>query len=148
MNPLATLLAPYRAAVAGEEPDYESDPLYAVLNPPPPAPVDSAVHGPAVPGLSALQQRAARLAQKYGWGNDQVAALVELWNRESGWNPSADNPTSSAYGIPQALTELHGLGSSYMNNPMAQIKWGLRYINQRYGSPQAALNFHDQQGYY
>jgi hypothetical protein len=38
-----------------------------------------------------------------GWSSDQFGCLDDLWNRESGWRVTADNPSSSAYGIPQAL---------------------------------------------
>ena len=45
----------------------------------------------------------------YGWDDDQQAALVTLWTNESQWSANADNPNSTAYGIPQAMTsdELH-----------------------------------------
>lgn len=77
----------------------------------------------------------------YGWGADQFQPLVYLWNQESGWNDNAVNPSSGAYGIPQALGHGHpyNLGD-YMN----QINWGLNYIKGRYGSPSAAWG-HEQQ---
>ena len=62
---------------------------------------------------------------------------------ESGWNPHADNPTSSAYGIPQALTggTHDDLPADYMTNPVSQIRWGLQYIKNSYGTPCAAWAF-------
>ena len=48
---------------------------------------------------------------------------------------TADNPTSSAYGIPQALTSMHDLPADYMTSAEAQIRWGLEYIQDSYGTP-------------
>ena len=57
--------------------------------------------------------------------------------RESGWNVYADNPSSSAYGIPQALpgSKMASAGADWATNPVTQIRWGLGYIQDRYGSP-------------
>jgi len=62
---------------------------------------------------------------------------VSLWNQESGWNASAENPTSGAYGIPQALPadKMASAGSDWKTNPATQIRWGIGYIQGRYGSP-------------
>jgi TP901 family phage tail tape measure protein len=69
---------------------------------------------------------------KYSWGPENQQPLVNLWNKESGWNPFAVNPSSGAYGIPQAL----GHGNVYaLGDAIAQINWGLNYIWQRYGTP-------------
>jgi resuscitation-promoting factor RpfB len=70
--------------------------------------------------------------------------LVNLWNQESGWSNKAQNPTSGAYGIPQALPYTKMPKSAWppsaggSANAAAQISWGLAYIAQRYGSPSAA----------
>jgi TP901 family phage tail tape measure protein len=78
---------------------------------------------------------AATLFGKYGWGQDQLQPLVNLWNKESGWNPNAVNPSSGAYGIPQAL----GHGHPYnLGDWQAQIQWGEDYVHGRYGNPAAA----------
>jgi hypothetical protein len=91
---------------------------------------------PAQGGSAAAAQAFARahLAQ-FGWGQDQFPPLLALWNQESGWNDNAVNPSSGAYGIPQALGHGHpyNLGD-YAN----QVLWGLNYIKGRYGSPAAA----------
>lgn len=148
-NPiLESLLAPYRAAVAGQEPDYANDPLYAALAPQGP----SGAGGNQTPAgnLSGLQEMAAKLAaKKYGWTGDQWNALQELVSRESSWNPNADNPNSTAYGLFQFLQSTrdnYGLGLNA--DPKQQILAGLRYVSDRYGSPTAALSFHDQKGWY
>ncbi len=91
-----------------------------------------------------------QMAASVGWSGAQWTALKELWTRESGWNPTADNPTSDAYGIPQALpgSKMASAGSDWLTNPATQIKWGLGYIKDRYGSPSAALSFHDANNWY
>lgn len=82
------------------------------------------------------------LATPYGWGTGpEWDALNQLWTRESGWNNTAKNSSSGAYGIPQALPEskLPALGQeSGGSSASAQIAWGLSYIKSRYGSPSAA----------
>ena len=86
-------------------------------------------------------QSAARvLAARRGWGQTQFSCLDSLWSKESGWETSADNPSSSAYGIPQALPggRMSTMGEDWLTNPLTQIKWGLQYIDSRYGTPCAA----------
>ena len=61
---------------------------------------------------------------------------------------SADNPTSSAYGIPQALTQLHDLPADYMTSAESQIRWGLGYIRDSYGSPCSAWSFKQANNWY
>lgn len=84
-------------------------------------------------------QSAARvLMLDYGWTSDaQYNCLVNLWNGESGWNYQASNSSSGAYGIPQSLpgSKMAQFGSDWPTNPVTQIKWGLWYIQQSYGSP-------------
>lgn len=94
----------------------------------------------------AIQKYAIKkMAEKYGWSGADVAALIELWNRESGWNPEANNPTSSAAGIAQKMTSIHG---PVENSYQGQVDWGLDYIAGRYGSPSAALAWHNQHNWY
>lgn len=73
-------------------------------------------------------------------GDGQFGCLEALWNKESGWNHLADNPNSDAYGIPQALpgSKMASAGADWATNPITQIKWGVGYIEGRYGSPCAA----------
>lgn len=90
---------------------------------------------------------ARQVAKKYGWTGKQWLALYELGNRESGWNPEADNPTSTAHGIPQRLMSAHPFTEGEKRkwqDPRYQIRWMVRYISDRYGSPIAALKFHDE----
>lgn len=80
------------------------------------------------------------MAASYGWTGQQWNALEALWMGESGWNPHALNKASGAYGIPQALPadKMASAGRDWKTNPATQIKWGLDYISQRYGSPELA----------
>jgi hypothetical protein len=80
------------------------------------------------------------LAADRGWGGEQFGCLDRLWTKESGWRWNADNPGSDAYGIPQALpgSKMSSFGSDWATNPVTQIKWGLQYIANRYGTPCSA----------
>ena len=88
----------------------------------------------------ANQDIARALLGNYGWGPSQMTSLIKLWNGESGWNQFADNPTSDAYGIPQALpgSKMSSAGADWRTNPRTQILWGLNYIKGRYGTPDQA----------
>ncbi|GGS70655.1 transglycosylase SLT domain-containing protein [Nonomuraea spiralis] len=79
---------------------------------------------------------ARSLVAQHGWGAANFGCLVRLWARESGWNHRAGN-RSGAYGIPQALPghKMASSGADWRTNPRTQIRWGLGYIKQRYGSP-------------
>jgi hypothetical protein len=71
----------------------------------------------------------------------QYRCLEVLWNRESRWDPRADNPKSSAYGIPQLL-KMREL------DPFKQIDLGLKYIAHKHLSPCRALDYHNKRGFY
>lgn len=88
--------------------------------------------------------------KRYGWGETDWQALVKLWNKESGWNYRATNPSSGAYGIPQALPgdKMASKGADWKTNPHTQIDWGLDYIRGRYGSPSAAWKHSQQTNWY
>jgi hypothetical protein len=79
----------------------------------------------------------------------------ELMHRESSWRTRkdpqfADNPNSSAYGIPQALPghKMSSAGHDWATNPITQIRWALQYIKDRYSTPCKALEFHNRKGWY
>lgn len=84
------------------------------------------------------------------WNASEMNDLVMLWNRESGWNPKAYNASSGATGIPQSLpgNKMASAGSDWKTNPDTQIKWGLGYIKDRYGSPSAAWAHETEYGWY
>lgn len=93
---------------------------------------------------------ARAMMPEFGFSADQFGCLDSLWTRESGWNVYADNPTSSAYGIPQALpgSKMASAGPDWMHNPATQIRWGLGYIQARYGSPCSAWGHSQSVGWY
>ena len=86
----------------------------------------------------------------FGWSSGQFGCLNELWASESGWNVYAANPSSGAYGIPQALpgSKMASAGPNWQTNPTTQIKWGLGYIKERYGSPCNAWAFWEAHTWY
>jgi hypothetical protein len=92
---------------------------------------------------------AARMLRHHGWGRHQMRSLISLWNRESGWSTSAAN-SSGAYGIPQALpgSKMSSAGPNWQRNAHTQIRWGLRYIDKRYGSPNNAWAHSQSTGWY
>jgi hypothetical protein len=79
----------------------------------------------------------ALIAEKYQWDEEQYSCLNKLWTKESHWNYKARNKVSGAHGIAQALpaTKMEIVGTDWRTNPVTQINWGLKYINERYGSP-------------
>ena len=95
--------------------------------------------------IQTLAKRMAR--QEFGKGHwDELNQLV---SHESSWNPKADNPTSSAYGLFQFLDSTranYGLGINA--GPRKQILAGLDYIKDRYGSPTGAWDFWQKNNYY
>lgn len=93
---------------------------------------------------------ARALLGDFGFGQDQFGCLDSLYMRESGWRVDADNPTSSAYGIPQALpgSKMASAGADWATNPVTQIRWGLGYIQDRYGSPCGAWAHSQSHGWY
>jgi hypothetical protein len=82
------------------------------------------------------------MAAAYGWGTGQQWAYLESgWQEESGWSATAANvpsdPYNNAYGIPQANpgTKMASAGAGWKTSAATQIRWGLEYIQQTYGSP-------------
>jgi hypothetical protein len=71
----------------------------------------------------------------------EYRCLEILWHKESRWNPRADNPKSSAWGIPQILKYKE-------KDPYKQIDRGLKYIEHRHSTPCKALRFHRSTGHY
>jgi len=96
-------------------------------------------------GASGNQAIGRNLAKQYGWDSgNEWDSLVKLWEKESNWDNHADNPSSHAYGIPQALPytkmpkDAWPESAGGKSDPTAQIQWGLDYIKGRYGSPSMA----------
>jgi hypothetical protein len=91
---------------------------------------------------------ARQMMPSYGFSVGEFGCLDALWVSESDWQVHADNPTSTAYGIPQALLSEWDVPPGYMTNPVTQIRWGLGYIRDSYGSPCVAWEFKQANGFY
>lgn len=93
---------------------------------------------------------AREMLADYGFDAGQFSCLDSLWAGESGWDYTATNPSSGAYGIPQSLpaTKMATAGADWETNPITQIKWGLGYIRDAYGSPCSADSFKAGNGFY
>ena len=123
--------------------------------------------GAPPPPKGSLQSYAQQLLSQHGWGN-QWADFDYLENAEAGWNPTAENPSSGAYGIAQSLghpftggpapngiNEYGGYGLSpdqskeaSMGDGYIQLVWMMNYIQSVYGSATAAANHERTQGNY
>ena len=104
----------------------------------------------AIDDPAAAKAYAASILANYGWGAGEMVALNTLWEKESNWRTTATNPSSGAYGIVQSLpaSKMATAGADWQTNYQTQIKWGLNYIKERYGSPSAALAFHLANNWY
>lgn len=106
-----------------------------------------------------LREYALQRLRERGLPESEINALTELWNRESGdpnagggvatWNPNAQNPRSTAYGIAQFLDGTWaGVGGEKTSDPYKQIDYGIEYIIGRFNTPSEALAFHDRNNWY
>jgi hypothetical protein len=93
---------------------------------------------------------AKALMPQFGMSTSEFGCLDNIWSQESGWNVHAANPSSSAYGIPQALpgSKMSSAGPNWEDNAETQIRWGLGYIKGRYGSACAAWSYKQGAGWY
>ena len=92
--------------------------------------------------LSKYYAKALISAQYETWGISEFRALKKLWGKESAWDHTADNPKSSAFGIPQIM------GMAPDTPPAEQIARGLVYIEHRYGKPSVAWAHWRKHGWY
>ncbi|MFJ2781423.1 MULTISPECIES: transglycosylase SLT domain-containing protein [unclassified Kitasatospora] len=81
---------------------------------------------------------------------NQLASFSQIIAHESSWNVTATNASSGAYGLAQALpgSKMASHGADWMTNATTQIKWALDYMNSRYGSPNAAWSFWQNNHWY
>lgn len=72
---------------------------------------------------------------------NEYKCALELYTKESNWRPEAKN--GSHYGIPQGHTP-------YLKNasPIAQVRWGIKYVHSRYGSMCNALHHFNTKGWH
>lgn len=101
--------------------------------------------GPADPAANQALGHQMMLAA--GYGENEWPCLLNLWNRESGWDQhKANKQGSGAYGIPQALPGSK-MGAGWQDDPAVQISWGLTYI-KKYGGPCGAWSHWQAAGSY
>jgi hypothetical protein len=91
-----------------------------------------------------------RMLSQFGWSSSQFSCLQPLWEHESGWSVTAENPASGAYGIPQSLpgAQMSSAGTDWHTSAATQIRWGLTYIHGRYGSPCGAWAHEESDNWY
>ena len=101
------------------------------------------------PDPSSAQGIAYNMLASFGFSTDQYGCLNDIWSRESGWRYNAEN-ASGAYGIPQALpgSKMASAGADWQTDPTTQIKWGLGYIKNVYGTPCNAWAHEEDDGWY
>jgi hypothetical protein len=107
--------------------------------------------GTAAPAPSGSARSVAEsMLGSFGWSPSQFSCLQPLWAGESGWSATASNPSTGAYGIPQALpgSKMASAGGDWQTNAATQIRWGLGYIENTYGSPCAAWGHEQADGWY
>jgi hypothetical protein len=137
---------------------------YEIEEPPPPPVVvadvvpatksssSSSAAAPAAgtPDPGSAKAIALDMVSARGWDSNQYNCLVSLWNKESGWNMYAQNKSSGAYGIPQALpgSKMASAGADWASNAATQISWGLGYISGRYQTPCGAWTHSQAVGWY
>ncbi|WUH97489.1 lytic transglycosylase domain-containing protein [Spirillospora sp. NBC_00431] len=149
-------LALERASRAAREDGVKAPSLYPKGKPVPTKKPDKGGGGGGGPSgdpvpAGEAQSIAKKLMPSFGFtGSGQFGCLVKLWNKESHWNVHADNPSSEAYGIPQANpgSKMSSAGPDWQNNATTQIKWGLGYIKGRYNTPCGAWSHSQSVGWY
>lgn len=102
------------------------------------------------PDAGTAQAIAYDMVMARGWDQSEYSCLVALWNRESRWNTYAENSSSGAYGIPQALpgSKMASAGDDWRTNPATQITWGIGYIAARYVTPCGAWEHSESHNWY
>jgi hypothetical protein len=145
------------AAQAGHRPGASSALILDAFGSHASAPQASGGGGTGGSGKASARHRATaraiarRMMRRFRWSpRRQFTYLNRLWNRESGWNVFAENPYSAAYGIPQAVpgSKMSSAGPNWPSSARTQIRWGLRYIRSRYGSPRRAWAHEESAGWY
>lgn len=116
---------------------------------PPPTSSSSSSSSSTSMGYNATPAQAKAIAESIV-PSSQFLCFSNIIERESSWNVHATNPSSGAYGLPQALPgdKMASMGSDWQNSALVQIKWALSYMTGRYGSPCAAWAFWQAHSWY
>ena len=114
--------------------------------------ISGAAAGVDVSGISGPTQNVVReVFARHGWTGQQWEDAAWIIGKESGWNPTAVNPSSGAYGLFQ-FNPSSGTQQQYLPDrspdPARQADAGARYIKDRYGNPTAARRFWEANGWY
>jgi hypothetical protein len=101
------------------------------------------------PKTSSVPRAGARAAAQSIFGS-QFSCIDALITRESGWRVNATNPSSGAYGLPQALpgSKMASAGADWRTNPVTQLRWMKSYVDGRYGGACGAWNFWQSHHWY
>ena len=113
-----------------------------------PAPASSGSRQAVASGSPQLIAR--RMLGSFGWPGSEFGCLDPLWAAESGWSVTATNPSTGAYGIPQAMpgSKMASAGGDWQTDAATQIRWGLGYIRGSYGTVCAAWRHEQAYGWY
>jgi hypothetical protein len=126
--------------------------VYVFIPTPTPAPPTPAPTPKPKPRVVVIPDTVAnaKIYARNRLGATQYACLDKIFTYESKWNPLAENPSSGAYGIPQALpgSKMAAFGSNWRTSPLTQVKWGIWYVEDRYGSACAAWDHIEATGWY
>jgi hypothetical protein len=148
----AVLLLALAGGIAGTWPAGAPAPAASVSSPAAATVELDALAAAAAPAAQpGPRQIAKAMLPRFHWSAArQFPYLDKLWNRESGWRVHAYNRYSGAAGIPQADPgwKMASAGPNWSSNATTQIRWGLRYIQSRYGSPRGAWEHEISAGWY
>ena len=100
----------------------------------------------------AVAEQVETVFARHGFTGADWEAAKWIIGKESGWSPTATNPSSGAYGLFQFNPMGGNTLASYLPDrnpdPAVQADAGARYIKDRYGSPTAAKAFWERNGWY
>lgn len=97
--------------------------------------------------MGAIDQAAADM----GLSKGQLADVRWILKRESGFDPSARNPSSGAYGLGQFLgheNDKYGQMGAYSGDPYQESRAAIQYMMDRYGGPAGAKAYWKTHGNY
>lgn len=141
-----TTLAP-TALPTGTSPAHDMAMRHTTIKTPPraTAPPERSYKRPKIPSTGS-----PRTYAKSALSASQYSCLDSIITRESGWRVNAANPSSGAYGLPQANpgSKMASTGADWRTNGVTQIRWAISYVDSRYGSACSAWSFWRSHHYY